>query len=185
MADDILNRARSKYGFLKNLNVNVIVNPKDNGMYAETWPINEPGAQDQPRPKELPINVLGIEINKPDSFSEDDLAGEALHVDPLARQTAESITKSISPAQLSKILTNSNDYELSIKLGLDEARATQNAMDSMIRGYVVGQWPKEAIDEIGLDQSQRALLEGLKDYATTGKSERELQQEGFDSSLAR
>ena len=36
--------------------------------------------------------------------------------------------------------------------------------DALLRGYTVGQWPKEAIDELKLSDKQKTLLETLNHY---------------------
>lgn len=183
MSEELLSKAKAKYGFLKNVPMRVIVNPKDSETYAETWPANEPGNEKYKRPADIPINELGVEIYKPDQFNEDDLAGEALHVDPIARKTADAITSSLNGDQIKQLAINSGDYQHSLELGLPEERAVQNAVDSMLRGYVVGQWPKEAIDSIGLDDQQKTMLQKLKDYVVTGKTEEQQLQDGFDASF--
>jgi hypothetical protein len=178
---DLLNSAQAKYGFLKNLGMQVKVNPRqDTGMYAETWPAEEPGSNEAPRPSDIPLNVHGVEIFKPDQFNEDDLAGEALHVDPVARRTSTALTKSLSDAQIERLAIHSNDYEQSLKLGMSQEDAMRNAVDSMIRGYVVGQWPKEVIDDIGLRPEQLERLEALREYANSGVDREEVEQKEFE-----
>lgn len=183
MSEELLNKAKSKYGFLKDKPLKVIVNPKTDRGYAEFWFNDDPGGDEYKRPADIPMGQYGIEIYKPDQFNEDDLAGEVLHADPIARKTADAITSTLNEEQLKELALNAVDYQYSIELGMPKERAIQNAVDGLIRGYVVGQWPKEAIDSMKLDDNQKSMLQKLKDYVLTGKSEEQQLQDGFNASF--
>lgn len=179
---NIVDKARIKYGFLKDKPLKVIVNPQSDKGYAEVWFEDDPGG-DYKRPADIPLNEFGIEIYKPDEFSEDDLAGEVLHADPIARKTADEIASTLNESQLKELSIESIDYQYSLELGLSKERALQNAVDGLIRGYVVGQWPKEAIERMNLNEQQKTMLQKLKDYAITGKTDEQLMQDGFNASF--
>lgn len=181
MAETLLDRAQAKYGFLKNLGMQVVENPREGDMYAETWPAGEPGSADYPRPQSIPLEINGVEVLRPDQFSEDDLAGEGFHIDPEARRVSDYLATTFTPEQLDALKGNAADYEQSIQMGMDEDQALQNSVDSLVRGYVMGQWPPEAIESMGLDEDQRGALESLRAYALTGQSGAQQEQQGFSS----
>ena len=137
--------------------------------FAEVWPIDEEGAPNSPRPKEVPIDRFGIEVRRPNDFTHHDLAGEVLHIDPYAREISDKIAKTWTPKQLEVLKQEALDYQASLDYGQDEARAIQNATDSALRGYVVNQWPEEVNTRLGYDKSQLEMLNALKAYTKTGK----------------
>lgn len=164
----VLERARAAYPFINKFNPHVKVNPRSDAGYAETFGPDEPGAGKFMRPQEFPMGHTGIEIYRPDKFSEHDLAAEFLHVDPRAHQTRADLLKTFTPRQL-KIMQHEPDYTESIKSGQSRDRAMQNMTDSVMRGYTVGQWPKHVIDDFRFTDKQKGMLDGLKRYMTTGK----------------
>lgn len=112
---------------------------------------------------------VGVQIFKPDQFGPDDLAAEFLHVDPVANQTRDYLLKSLSPSQLAYLKHASGDYADTLKQGGNEARAIQNAVDSAMRGYTVGQWPANVNAGMNYSAQQINALNALKKYMQTGK----------------
>lgn len=152
-----------QYRFLKNLNLKIITNPQEGRGYAETWPANETGAPDYPRPKDIPLNQHGIEIYKPDRFSVHDIAGEGLHIDPVAARVRALITPTLTPEQ-QRILTKQPDYAMG---DLPVQRRMQNATDAAMRGYLVNQWPADEARNFW-NEEQLKHLDQLKEYMVTG-----------------
>ena len=183
-ASDLLSQATQAYPFIQRHNPAVIVNENGGEGYAETYPKGETGAPLEgggfSRPKELPIGRVGVEIYKPDEFNHHSLAGEILHDDPYANEIRDKLSKTWSEQQLPELKHMALDYGTSIKQGQSEDRAIQNATDSAMRGYVVGQWPTENNDRLGYNPEQMQLLNNLQNYMATPPSRKELIQQQID-----
>jgi len=167
----LLSKSLQQYPFVKYQNPVVTVSPRDKQTwgYAETWFPGDKGWQGTPqqgyvaRPSGIPINRVGVDVYQPNQFSPSDLAGEMLHPDKTANQFRQLMLKSLTPRQLS-ILQEQPDYTGSIQGGAPHVEALNNAVDSFMRGYTVGQWPKQAIDEMQLSPEQNKWMQGLKTY---------------------
>ena len=166
-SSDLLEKAKKEYGFIASQNPVVQIG-KGEG-YAETWPRYEEGPPEQPRPLSMAPGRVGVEVYKPESFTPKDLAAEMLHTDPYSRLVSNYIRNSLTSKQLELIKQSSADYEQSIRLGLGEDRAVQNAIDAAIRGYAVGQWPEQINAQIGYSPQQKYVLDSLVKYMRQGK----------------
>jgi hypothetical protein len=167
----LLARAIKEYPFIATHNPIVTVGSGEG--FAETWPAGETGAPDKAgnptRPKMFPMDKTGIEVYKPNNFTFHDLAGELLHIDPRAAKVRDYLLKTYRPDQWDKLKRHALDYDESIKRGMKEDWAKQNAIDSAIRGYVVRQWPEEIDRDLSYSEDQKEMLEALKKYIKTGK----------------
>ena len=163
--DELLSKATEEYPFIRQHNP--IVSLGKGYGYAETWPIGEEGAPDNPRPEHIPMDRHGITVHKPEEFNHHDLAAELLHVDPMANKTKDELIKSWTPQQLKTLKENALDYQATLDEGRPEADAIQNATDSALRGYTVNQWPDKINKELNYSKSQLKALETLKNYMKT------------------
>ena len=166
-SSDLLDKAKQEYGFIAKQNPVVQVGRGEG--YAETWPRYEEGAPNQPRPLSMAPGRVGVEVFNPQEFKPSDLAGEMLHTDPYANLVRDYIRKSLTPEQVNAIKEASGDYEQSIRLGMNEDRAMQNAIDAAVRGYAVGQWPENVNAQIGYSPQQKYVLDNLVRYMKQGK----------------
>ena len=168
----LMQRAAQEYPFIRQHNPVVTVG--DTGQdYAETWPVNEPGAPgpngEPTRPAEFGVvgkNArLGVMVGKPNDFTHHDLAAEILHIDPYAREISGKLQESWTPAQLKALKKHSGDYQSTLdEPGRTEADAIQNATDSAIRGTVVNQWPPEVNQALNYSPAQQQMLQSLSNY---------------------
>jgi hypothetical protein len=165
----LIAKATKDYPFINQHNPFVFMGNDPTRDYAETWPSDEEGTPDRPRPKELPAGRVGVQVFRPNDFGPNDLAAEFLHIDPVANETRASLRASLTPAQIERLKYTSRDYQSTLDRGENEDRAIQNAIDSALRGYTVGQWPAEANTAMGYSPQQLHLLENLKRYMRTGK----------------
>ena len=184
-ASDLLAKATQDYPFVARHNPMVVVNPAEDRGFAETYPVGETGA---PLPNggfnknsALPIDRVGVEVFKPDQFNHHDLAAEMLHIDPMANQTREALVKSWTPDQLKTLKEHALDYQATLDEGRPEEDAIQNATDSALRGYTVGQWPEEINKALAYSPEQLKSLDALKSYMTTPPSRKELIQQQMDN----
>lgn len=163
----LLSDAAEQYPFVKQHNPVVVMGQRD-GDYAETWWKGDEGDSQYPRPQDIPMDRVGVEVFKPNAFGPSDLAAEMLHVDPIANGTRQQLLNSLSPQQIATLKRASADYKQSIDMGMPEDKAMNNAVDSAMRGYTVGQWPQSANDQMGYTPQQQRQLDSLKSYMTTG-----------------
>ena len=177
-ATDLLAQATQEYPFVAKHNPVVVVNPMEDKGYAETYPIGETG---KPLPGgvmdkhfALPSNRVGVEIFKPDEFNHHALAAEMLHIDPVANQARNALLKTWTPSQIETLKHHALDYDATIKEGRSHADALQNATDSALRGYTVGQWPEEVNKELAYSPKQLKVLESLKTYMTQPPSRKDV-----------
>jgi len=169
-ATSLLKEATKAYPFVAKHNPMVVVNPMEDKGFAETYPLGETGA---PLPNggfskhsSLPIDRIGVEVFKPNQFTHHDLAAEMLHIDPVANQAREALTKTWSPKQLKTLKEHALDYQATLDEGRPEADAIKNATDSALRGYTVGQWPEEINKALAYSPQQLKVLDSLKSYMT-------------------
>lgn len=158
---DLENKARQKYPFLRNQ----VMVPSQKPGTSEGWPIGETGADDAPRPKGIPIDKAGLEYDT--KGNEDDVAGEALHGDPFANKIRDKLAKTLTPAQITFLKKEALDYG-DDSSGMSEEHRMQNAVDSAIRGKLVGQWPAEAVAGMNYTPEQQGILNQLQQYMKTG-----------------
>ena len=166
----LMAKARQAYPFIDKHNPQVVVGTDGMG-YAETYPVGETGAPlpsgGFSRPASLPIDQVGVEIYRPGDFTHHDLAAEMLHIDPVANSVREKLMQSWTPKQLKALKEHALDYQATLDEGRPETDAIQNATDSALRGYTVGQWPEKINKAIGYDSKQLQMLDALKSYMTT------------------
>ena len=166
----LLSDAEKRYPFIKQYNPVVTMSPNQGGGdYAETWFQGDTGDKSRPRPSAIPLNRVGIEVYRPDQFGATDLAAEFLHVDPFANQTRRALLQSLSPQQINTLKHAAGDYADTLKYGGTHQKALENAVDSAMRGYTVGQWPDSANAEMKYTPQQLQMLNALRDYMQTGK----------------
>jgi hypothetical protein len=161
---DDLRKASEKYPFIQKHNPSVSYNtehPNPGNWVAETFAAGSPGYEGYPRPEALPKESTGIEVYKPSRMGPNDIAAEYLHVDPRAHQAREQLLPTFNEHQL-RILKEQGDYKP--WPGSTEELRMNNVTDALMRGYVMDQWPKEAIDEMQLNKDQHQILDDLKDY---------------------
>jgi len=165
---NLLRRAKEEYPFV-GLHDPIVTTGTGYG-YAETWPVGESGLPgsfgEDTRPSMIPMDRIGIEIRRPDAFTHHDLAAELLHIDPMAQHVSGRLQEMWSPQQLDVLKREALDYEATLKEGRSEKDAIKNATDSALRGYTVGQWPKEVNDAMGYSKHQLELLDSLKEHMT-------------------
>ena len=168
---DVLARAKAAYPFINKFNPAVSVNynhRNPDGYIAETFLPGDPGYAEYPRPNSGSPDSTVVEVYRPDKFSEHDLAAEFLHGDPVANEARAELLKTLTPRQF-KMLESEPDFaqpKTGEKLPIE--KRMNNITDALMRGYTVGQWPQKALDGMGFSDKQKSILDGLKEYTTTG-----------------
>ena len=164
-SQNLLDKAQAEYPFIKQHNPIVTIG-KGEG-FAETYPIGEEGSPTEPRPQEYPIDRHVIEIRRPGDFTHHDLAGEMLHIDPVANTTRDTLMTTWSPKQLKTLEKHAKDWQATLDEGRPVQDAIKNATDSAMRGHLLKQWPESINKELEYRPEQKQLLEGLGKYLKT------------------
>jgi len=166
--EQLLQQAQQQYPFVSQYNPQVVLGTGQG--YAETYPVGETGRPlgggKFSRPSTLPIDKVGIEIYKPKEFTPRDLAGELLHIDPVANKIRDQLIKTWTPEQVKKLQEHALDFDMTLAEGRPLQDAIKNATDSALRGYVVGQWSPEVDKSFNYTPKQMKLLDELKNYVT-------------------
>lgn len=152
---DIWDRALVQYPYLKDKNISYINTPneKDN-RYLEFWPPNEEGAPDMPRPKELPINNVGIQVIKQSTTPTDILADYVSHYGVNTDKQLSKLYKDFEKATPKKQMEDRYNYHVK-KYGEDrpyEQWYQSTGLPEMFRGYTFNQWGENAKDYYSPEQ---------------------------------
>jgi hypothetical protein len=158
----LIEEASAKYPFIRRHHPVLTEGSGEGG--SETWLHGDEGAGDRPRPLSVGMDELGVQAYRP--LGIDDFAGEVLHGDDRANAVRRDLRLSLTPEQWARLKHGSLDYGDDSSPESEERRR-DNAVDGLIRGYTVGQWPGVA-DEIGLTENQRGPLDNLGVYMHRG-----------------
>jgi len=163
-----LGKAQEEFPRLRNLDIDYKFTPKEGRGFLEFYPPDEPGSPEYPRPKELPMGRLGIEIYDPKTRPID-IAGDIashwlIYNDPKMIDYYGKFRESITPEQQQRL---QRQYEFSRK-NYGENRPYQeweeiSGMPGYFRGYPFQQWSPEENDE-AYTPGQRALLDEMMKY---------------------
>jgi len=162
--DNIKRRMAEEYPFTKKHKAIITMGTGDGHL--ETWPPQEEGTPEKPRPAAFPMGRTGIEIYNP-QMTHHDVMLEHFHVDPVAHKTREYIKSSLTPDQFDAMRNEFKDYDMSMGMNMHPDDAMNNGVDSLMRGYM-GQAPQEANDAMNYSPTQRAMLGNLQNYMKTG-----------------
>jgi hypothetical protein len=169
MVQRVLAQAKEEYKFIPK-DMMAVANRKDVEKHGhlESFAAGESGTPEYPRPESLSLYKHGLEVYNIDGIQPKDIAGDKMHTDGIANDTRHILNKSLSGSQLDTLYKTANDYQFSINKGQDHVSARRNAVDSAMRGYVVGQWDKESNDAMQYTPDQIELLDNLKHYVKNG-----------------
>ena len=162
----LLSKAEEQFPYLKGKNINVVVNPNSKiGGKLEFYNEEEEGAGDTPRPKEIPLGQIGIEVRdtniRPIDVLGDYVSHYAVYNDPKLKPLYNQFIKTIPERQ------QRERYNYAVNnFGEDRPYKVWKEMagdPGMFRGYVFDQFPKEEFDKI-YSPDQIALLNKVKEY---------------------
>jgi hypothetical protein len=178
---NVFDQALAQYPLLKNANpVGLMsINAPDGDNLLESWQPNEQGTPDRPRPKELPVDKLGVQIysNKttPNDVAADIVSHSLVKTDPTLKATYDQFASSITPEQRDFLM---GDYEQEVKQATlsggekppqFDQWLQQTGIPSAFRGYAFGQYDPKAQQEFGYTDQQKQLLGGVKPYLQGGQ----------------
>jgi hypothetical protein len=172
----IVDQAVAKYPILKALNPVGLMSTDtpDGDNMLEHWSPNEQGDTERPRPKELPLNRLGIQIfsNKttPDDVAADIVSHTLVNTDPNIKGAYQQFKGSLTPQQKEFLR---GDYEEERKTSTDKKAipSFDKWLDKVgtpaaLRGYIFNQYKPQDQKEFGYSDRQKMLLDSIKGYIT-------------------
>jgi hypothetical protein len=164
-APDFLSQAQQEYPYLKNKEIDILYNPKPQEQrYLEFYPPDEPGAPDMPRPKELPMGRVGMEVFRSDVRPIDILGDYVSHYgvqsDPELQKYYGQFGESTDPEMMQR------RYQFH-KEQFGETRPydvwyKQTGLPELFRGYTFNQFGENAAQLYS--PQQLMILDRVKQY---------------------
>lgn len=169
---NLLEQAQTEFPVLKNYNIGFKQNIGGGDGYMESWPADEPGTADRPRPKEFEIGQFGVENYRPDSkpidVAADITSHHLINSDPFVRGVFQNFKGSITPEQ-KKTLQSQYEHakEHEGETRSYEAWEKNTGLPAALRGYAFKQWPEEFNNKFYTPE-QKDMLDGMLDYLKSG-----------------
>jgi len=143
--------------------------------YLEYWPKGETGAPNRPRPKDIPLDVSGVETYKsatrPQDVAADIFSHEMVDTDPKLKKIRSQFEQSMTTEQKG-IMKEQYYHFIKNELEPDEKVPTfkewyqRSGLPAYLRGYMFEQWPKEEHSKYYTPE-QMKLLDKAVDYLKT------------------
>jgi len=142
--------------------------------YLEFWPQKEEGSPDRPRPKDIDINKLGVEVYKPTTRPED-VAGDIVshhmvNTDPTLKKIYSEFEKSLDDNQKKDLKRQYTEEVIRMKQENPKEQTPtykewyeRSGLPSYFRGYTFGQWKPDEIKE-SYRPNQLQLLDKVNEY---------------------
>jgi hypothetical protein len=168
--NNLITAAGDQYKFLKNNDFAATYtgpNGRD-GDYLEAWQKGDRGDPSWPRDPRLPVSRAGLEIFRPDTSATDIAADVYSHMDQNGKDYGSQLFNSLSPSQIAQMKKESGDYDQTLRMGLGEKVAIQNASSSLNRAAVFNQWGGNELANMGLNVGQQNIIDHAKGYAHSG-----------------
>jgi hypothetical protein len=165
----VLEQARKQYPILNDVPLAYKESPgAGNGRMLESWPPGEPGDEKYPRPKEFPIDQLGVE-NFSDKTRPIDILGDVvshhlLKTDPTVQGIYSAFERSVTPSQegLLKEQFKYAQQNLGEERDFDTWKEI-SGLPALFRGHPFQQWPNDFNERVYTPQ-QRQLLDKMMSY---------------------
>jgi hypothetical protein len=177
-SSNVVDQAVAKYPRLKSLNpAYVQSNENPNGYMLEHWGPNDTKYGNTPRPKELPLGRIGIQVFNPKTTA-DDVAGDIVshrlvNIDPEISGTYKQFKSSLTPKQKDFLR---GDYEEEVKVAKKSGSDMPGAFDewldrvgtpAALRGYAFNQYNPRVQKEFGYSEKQKELLNKIKTHISS------------------
>jgi hypothetical protein len=166
MPKDVFEQAMEMYPALRGLGIEYKIspNPEERRML-EFYPPNEKGSLDKPRPRELPINKIGVEVYNEDVKPLDVLGDVTSHWliynDPEYKRYYDNFVQSMTPKQKQRL---KGQYEHYVSKEGEERPYEQweqmTGLPAYFRGYPFKQWPDE-FNKVAYTSEQREMLDRM------------------------
>jgi hypothetical protein len=170
MARDVFEQAMEMYPVLRGLGIEYKIspNPEERRML-EFYPPDETGSKKYPRPDEIPIDKLGVEI-----FNEDvrplDILGDVtshwlIYNHPEYIKYYDDFVESMSPEQKQRLMGQYKHYVSQGEERPYEQWEQMTGLPAYFRGYAFKQWPDE-FNERAYTPEQREMFDRMMNQLT-------------------
>ena len=147
----LLETAQKEYPYLSGKDIAYKYSPQEGRGFLEFYDPQETGSPENPRPKELPLGKVGIEVfdpkTKPIDILADYVSHYAVEQDPYLAKQYEQFAKLMGPEQRQRLQEQYQYYQQ--HPDYKEQRPYQewekaSGMPGYFRGYTFNQWPDSA-----------------------------------------
>jgi hypothetical protein len=165
----VMDQAYQQFPILKDVPLVYKESPgKGGNNLLESWPPGEEGDKDYPRPKEFPLDKLGVENYSPKTRPIDILGDVVSHhlvnTDPQIQRTYSAFQKSITPSQEDLLKEQYKYAQQSEGEKRDfDAWKESTGVPALFRGHAFQQWPSDFNKRVYTPQ-QRELLDKMMMY---------------------
>ena len=140
------NQAQQEYPALKGLGLSYKYNPGAGPGFLESWPADETGTPEHPRPPEFPLGQQGMEVYNPKTRPIDLMGDAASHFminsDPTIAQHYKTFQQSLEPWQHTNLQDQYNfEKQFSGEDRPYEDWLQRSGLPAYFRGYAFDQWP--------------------------------------------
>ena len=166
----LFERAKTEYPYLADKDVGFTYTPNKGRGYLEFYAPDEPGSEDFPRPKELPMGKVGIQVFNPKTRTTDILSDYVSHYgvenDPKLKSNYDSFISSLNPEQNKRLQEQYAFYQKDPEY--KETRPYEEWLKASgypgyFRGYTFDQWPAE-FNQKAYTKEQIDLLNQVRQY---------------------
>ncbi len=175
MADlgSLLDQTKQQFPILGNYDIGFKNNIGGGQGYMESWPPNETGTPDQPRPNDFPIGSFGIENysakSKPLDVLGDIVSHHLINVDPTVKKTYNDFQSSVQPFQ-EEMLKNQYAHA---QQNENETRSYEDwksntGVPAFFRGHPFQQWPAD-FNQRAYTPQQVQMLDDMMNYLRGSK----------------
>jgi len=148
MGQMLFEKAKTDYPYLSDKDIYFKYTPNQGRGYLEFYHPDEPGSPEYPRPKELPMGKVGIEVFDPSTKPLDILADYVSHYgvesDPYLSERYQRFTQSMTPDQNKRLQEQYKYYQEHPEYKEQRAYeewAKASGLPAYFRGYTFNQWP--------------------------------------------
>ena len=142
---NLFRTAKEEYPILGDLDLGYKWNPGAHQGYLESWPEDEEGTPEYPRPKEFPLGTLGIEVFDPKTRPIDIMGDVASHFlkdsDPTVAQHYRRFEQSLTSEQRERLKEQyEHEKEKEGEKRPFEQWYEHSGLPGYFRGYAFMQW---------------------------------------------
>jgi len=168
MGSMIFEKAKTEYPYLADKDIAYKYSPAQGRGFLEFYSPEETGSPEYPRPKEIPMGKVGVEVFDPRTRPLDILADYVSHYgvekDPFLAQRYQQFQQSFTPEQQQRLQEQYAYYQQHPEY--KETRPYEewlkaSGMPGYFRGYTFDQW-KDSQD--AYTQQQLELLNQIRQY---------------------
>ena len=164
----LFEKAKSEYPYLSDKDIAFKYSPSEGRGFLEFYPPDEPGSPEYPRPAELPMGKVGLEVYDPKTRPIDILADYVSHYgveqDPFLAQRYQQFSQSFTPEQIQRLQEQYQYYQQHPEYR--ESRPYEewlraSGMPGYFRGYTFNQWEDA---KSAYTPAQIELLDQIRKY---------------------